>query len=643
RMKSGWYVTRRTEALKAVGSWSADAALPKGGYAISVNQEGITVRFADEDGRCWAKQTLRQLAKKTTDGLRFPCVRIRDWPRTGTLNVNCAPLKVDRLTPETRAVFENLKTLPNSGRLLYSWTFPWDWHQNERDCPLEAANGDLQQAGQVEQAVGLSPLLYFEDFYKVVGTYRGEEFYKRHRKLLSEAIRQAYRQWHSIPVMGWHPENPYVPSNMCRRVHGDSSFYAWRYKSPGYPQEHRYVFKEILEGTGGVCGLGRDTRARALDAEVKPYANPRAWFLARIQEMADFLKTLVDDNGRPIPVIVRLFHECEDDWAWWQDGSVAREDYVKLFRLTVTALRRLTGGGRNLLFLYSPDKNWQTLGDTKSKDDFMYRYPGDDVVDIIGYDDYSIGEGGPEWDEKYGERGPLVRSEQFFETVRKMRLVTEEAAKRGKACGLVETGVRNKADDACERWILKTITAPGVGFAFVNFWCYSTIPSRPAAVEDWKRFVHCPELLTVRDGLDLTKWDGRHVPRKRWHKDTRFTLAVRADLRGVKPKYWDLRKLMDIMAATGFKRLELTLDAADVFKEEMMKDLAKNCTHYRKMGLGVLPDPYGLTTPAPAATAVRYVDYSGETDGLADRLRDELLRVSEEHNGFRADLEGIKK
>ena len=550
----------------------------------------------------------------------------------------------DRLTPETRAVFENLKGLPIQKKILYSWAFPWDWHKNERDCPLEQANGDLTKAGQVERAVGLSPLLYFEDFYKVAGTYRSEDFYNRHRKLLGEAIRTAYRKWHSIPVMGWHPENPYVPSNMCRRVHGDSSFYAWRYKSNGYPQEHRYVFKEILEGTGGVCGLGRDTSERVPDAEVKPYANPREWFLARMREMADFLKTLVDDEGRPIPVIVRLYHECEDDWAWWQDGSVARDDYVKLFRLTVNALRRLTGGGRNLLFLYSPDKNWQTLGDAESKDDFMYRYPGDEFVDIIGYDDYSIGEGGAEWEKKQGDRVNLVRSEQFFETVRKMRLVTAEAAKRGKACGLVETGVRKTTDDACSRWIAKALTAPGVGFAFANFWCYSTIPeNRPAAFEDWKAFVNRPELLTVRDGFDLVKWSGRKVPRVGWTKDPRHVLAVRADLRGVKPKYWDIRKLMDVMSATGFKRLELTFDTADVFKEGMMRDLAKNCTHYRKMGFGVTPDPYALSTSAPAAGAVTYVDYAGETADMAEKLRAELIRVTEAYNGFKVDLEGVKR
>ena len=83
RIKSGWYETRRTDVEKAVGKWTADATLPKEGYAIAVTQEGIVVRFADEDGRFWAVETLKQLAEKTADGLRLPCVRIRDWPRYG--------------------------------------------------------------------------------------------------------------------------------------------------------------------------------------------------------------------------------------------------------------------------------------------------------------------------------------------------------------------------------------------------------------------------------------------------------------------------------------------------------------------------------------------------------------------------------
>lgn len=244
------------------------------------------------------------------------------------------------LTPETQAVLDNLKALPAQGKMIVSWTFPWDWHKNERDCPLEDAAGDLVKAGQVEREIGLSPILYFEDFYKVAGTYRSEDFYRRHRRTLGDAIRAAYAKWRSLPVLGWHPENPYVPTNMSARVHGDSSFYAWRYKSNGYPQEHRYVFREILDGTGGVCGLGRDTRARVPDADVRPYANPREWYMARMGEIADFLKSLVDAEGRPIPVIIRLFHECEDDWSWWQSGSVERDEYVRLFRFTVDELRR---------------------------------------------------------------------------------------------------------------------------------------------------------------------------------------------------------------------------------------------------------------------------------------------------------------
>ena len=33
------------------------------------------------------------------------------------------------LTPETQAVLDNLKALPGQGKMIVSWTFPWDWHR----------------------------------------------------------------------------------------------------------------------------------------------------------------------------------------------------------------------------------------------------------------------------------------------------------------------------------------------------------------------------------------------------------------------------------------------------------------------------------------------------------------------------------
>ena len=75
-------------SIKETGGWCAasapvayktDAALPPEGYRLSVKADAITVTSADEAGRFYAKETLKQLVEK--EAKRYPCVEIEDAPR----------------------------------------------------------------------------------------------------------------------------------------------------------------------------------------------------------------------------------------------------------------------------------------------------------------------------------------------------------------------------------------------------------------------------------------------------------------------------------------------------------------------------------------------------------------------------------
>lgn len=75
-------------SLRETGGWcensapvvyKTDAALPPEGYRLSVTESGITVTSADEAGRFYAKETLKQLVDG--DAKRYPCVEIEDAPR----------------------------------------------------------------------------------------------------------------------------------------------------------------------------------------------------------------------------------------------------------------------------------------------------------------------------------------------------------------------------------------------------------------------------------------------------------------------------------------------------------------------------------------------------------------------------------
>ena len=51
--------------------------VPREGYEIDINRNGIVIRHADSSGLYYAKQTLEQLK----DEAKWPCVCIKDWPR----------------------------------------------------------------------------------------------------------------------------------------------------------------------------------------------------------------------------------------------------------------------------------------------------------------------------------------------------------------------------------------------------------------------------------------------------------------------------------------------------------------------------------------------------------------------------------
>ena len=87
-----------------------------------------------------------------------------------------------------------------------------------------------------------------------------------------------------------------------------------------------------------------------------------------IDDIAEQLKRLQEDG---VPIIFRPLHEGSGGWFWW--GNCQPDSYIKLWR---TLYEKLTveHGLNNLIWLWNgQDADW---------------YPGDDVVDMVGWDIY---------------------------------------------------------------------------------------------------------------------------------------------------------------------------------------------------------------------------------------------------------------
>ena len=99
-----------------------DSSIPKEGYALAVTTDGIRVRSSDAAGEFYARQTLLQLAEKTKNGWRYPCVEIGDSPAYGWRGV---------LLDECRHFFGK-ETVLNLLDLMAMYKFNvFHWHLTE--------------------------------------------------------------------------------------------------------------------------------------------------------------------------------------------------------------------------------------------------------------------------------------------------------------------------------------------------------------------------------------------------------------------------------------------------------------------------------------------------------------------------------
>ena len=180
-----------------------------------------------------------------------------------------------------------------------------------------------------------------------------------------------------VVTFSWHPRNPMTG--------GDS----WDISSPE-------AVASVLEG-----------------------GEKHEMFMGWLSACADFLGSLKDAEGNLIPVIFRPWHEHTGSWFWWGQDLCTTEQYLGLWKMTYDYM---SGRGLdNLVWAYSPGAGPDAAG-------YMERYPGDDMVDLLGLDCYQYGEA-PQSNAAY--------SEQLKETLSYMTVLGKE---HGKPIALTETG-----------------------------------------------------------------------------------------------------------------------------------------------------------------------------------------------------------
>jgi beta-mannanase len=120
-------------------------------------------------------------------------------------------------------------------------------------------------------------------------------------------------------------------------------------------------------------------------ASILPGGDKNEVFNNQLDKVANFLLSLKGKNGEMIPVLFRPFHEHTGGWFWWGAATTNNEEYKALFRYTVNYLKDKRNV-HNLLWVYN------TGSEFKNDAEFLARYPGDDVIDILSFDTYQFGD-----------------------------------------------------------------------------------------------------------------------------------------------------------------------------------------------------------------------------------------------------------
>lgn len=167
-----------------------------------------------------------------------------------------------------------------------------------------------------------------------------------------------------------------------------------------------------------------------------------------LDNLADFVNNLRDDNGKLIPIIFRPYHEHTQTWSWWSKFCTTEEEFIGLWRFTIDYLKD-EKDVHNLIYAISPQ-----LDAAANINSLLFRWPGDDYVDFIGMDSYNG-----------------TNTNALATNASNLALLSEE---KKKPCGITEIGIegiRNGGSEYAEYWteeILKPLA--GEGLSLVVMW-----------------------------------------------------------------------------------------------------------------------------------------------------------------------------
>ncbi len=205
-------------------------------------------------------------------------------------------------------------------------------------------------------------------------------------------------------------------------------------------------------------GTSWDISSKKVVSSILPGGEKHELFIQYLDHLAAFLEGCKTDDGTHVPILFRPFHEHTGSWFWWGRNLCSIEDYKALWRFTVSYLQN-EKNIHNLLYSYSSDR-------FASMAEYLERYPGDDIVDVIAFDLY--------------DRGP-----DYIKTLANCaNKVSSYAKEKGKVATVSETG--GPIDRNMEWWTKVLETLKPYDLSYVLVWRNPHKPTNHGAFAPYK-------------------------------------------------------------------------------------------------------------------------------------------------------------
>ncbi|CAN5390852.1 glycosyl hydrolase [soil metagenome] len=336
-------------------------------------------------------------------------------------------------TKETKALFKNLWKISKNHTLF--------GHQHATEYG-HGWSGE-EDRSDVKSVTGSHPAVIGVDFSGFSG--RSPEAIVKFKENLRKNVTDTYNRG-GVTTVAWHFSNPVSGGGFYWR--DTVSLPAVRYIIPGGEAHDQY--KEILDGIG------------------------------------EWAKTVRGADDNLVPMIFRPFHEFDGGWFWWGKPHATREEFISLWKFTVSYLRDSLNVN-NFIYAFSPDNRFLT------EEEFLERYPGDEWVDMVGMDNY----------------GDLGRNTYSVDTATlKLKIVSDYAKKAGKLAAFTETGLESIPDTIWwTETLLKAMKTHNIKMTYVLVWrndirspthYYAPFPGQ-VSVPDFIKFYEDPYTLFEND------------------------------------------------------------------------------------------------------------------------------------------------